>query len=187
MGLRDAGIPARDYGNDRPRIAVKLYEEDLVYNPNGFGEDGRTKGMWTVSAPMTKTMYVELHEDSTAENIIVQPADANSTDVVGKLIIEPKLKWTPQWTDNEMNRLPRANASWGDYSPRTGTVEFYGHAIDYIKIVDDNSAIEPLDPVKYVDDGEFDKSASDTNTIALAGVEANKGGMLPVLSNYYGI
>lgn len=186
MALRDAGIPARDYENDCPTIAVKLYEGDLSYNANGIDEEGRTTDMWTVSAPITKSCYVELHEDSTARHIIVQPATEDSTDIVGKLIINPKMKWTVDWTNYDKNRLPREDAEWGNYSPRTGTVEFFGHDIRYLDLVADNSAIAPKDTVVYVDEGKFDKG-SDTNTIALAGVEENKGGKLPVLAGFYGI
>ena len=93
MALKTAGIPARDYENDCPTIAVKLYEGDLSYNANGIDEEGRTTDMWTVSAPITKSCYVELHEDSTARHIIVQPASKDSTSIIGKLIINPKFKW----------------------------------------------------------------------------------------------
>ena len=187
MGLKDAGIPARDYDNNRPTIAVKLYEENLIYDANGFGEDGRSRGMWTVSAPMHNGQYVELHEDSTARDIIVQPASKDSTDIIGRFIIEPKLGWTPDWTEKEINRLPRANKSWGAYVPRSGTVEFFGDAIDYIDLVDDNTAIAPFDSVVYVDEDKFDKADSDTSTRALGDVKANKGGKVPVLVGFHGI
>lgn len=189
MALRDPGIPARDYANNRPTIAVKLYEGNLVYNPSGFGEDGRSRGMWTVSAPMHNGQFVELHEDSNARDIIVKPATAKSTEIVGRFIIEPKLGWTPDWSDKEINRLPRENKSWSHYVPRSGTVEFRGDAIDYLDLVDDNQAIAPLDYVAYVDEDKFDKASQNTttNSIALAGVKANKGGKVPVLANYYGI
>lgn len=186
MALRDAGIPARDYENDCPKIAVKLYEGNLTYNANGIDEKGRTADMWTVSAPITKSTYVELHKDSTARHIIVQPAPANSKNIVGKLIINPKMKWTVDWTDYDKNRLPRENKTWGNYSPRTGTVEFFGHDIRYLDLVADNTKVAPKDTVVYKDAGKFDKGTG-TNTIALAGVDANKGGKLPVLSGFYGI
>lgn len=186
MALKTAGIPARDYENDCPTIAVKLYEGNLVYNANGIDAEGRTTDMWTVTAPMNKSMYVELHEDSDARHIIVQPATEDSTDIVGKLIINPKMKWTVDWTDFDKNRLPRENKNWGHYSPRTGTVEFFGHDIRYLDIVSDNAKIEPKDAVAYVDGGKFDKG-SDTNTVALGGKLANKGGKLPVLAGFYGI
>ena len=186
MALKTAGIPARDYENDCPTIAVKLYEGNLVYNANGIDEEGRTTDMWTVSAPMNKEMYVQLHEDSDARHIIVEPATA-SNKIVGKLIINPKMKWTVDWTDYDKNRLPHENKTWGNYSPRTGTVEFFGHDIRYLDIVSDNAKIEPKDAVAYVDDVEFDKADSDTNTVALGGKLANKGGKLPVLAGFYGI
>ena len=189
MALSDAGIPARDYENDCPTIAVKLYEGDLTYNANGIDEEGRTTDMWTVSAPITKSTYVELHPDSTARHIIVKPASADSTAIVGKLIINPKMKWTVDWTDYDKNRLPRENKTWGNYSPRTGTVEFFGHDIRYLDLVADNTAIAPKDAVVYSDDGKFDKAGNNatSNTIALAKVNANKGGKLPVLAGFYGI
>ena len=186
MALKTAGIPARDYENDCPTIAVKLYEGNLVYNANGIDEEGRTTDMWTVSAPMNKSMYVELHENSDARHIIVQPATEDSTVIVGKLIINPNMKWTVDWTDFDKNRLPRENKTWGHYSPRTGTVEFFGHDIRYLDIVADNSAIAVKDPVVYVDEGKFDKGDS-SNTIALGKKQANKGGKLPVLAGFYGI
>ena len=186
MALKDAGIPARDYENDCPTIAVKLYEGNLVYNANGIDEEGRTTDMWTVTAPMNKSMYVELHEDSDARHIIVQPETEDSTDIVGKLIINPKMKWTVDWTDFDKNRLPRENKTWGHFSPRTGTVEFFGHDIRYLDLVADNTAIAAKDPVVYVDEGKFDKGQS-SNTIALGKKQANKGGKLPVLAGFYGI
>ena len=189
MALRDAGIPARDYENDCPTIAVKVYEGDLVYNANGIDEEGRTTNMWTVTAPVTKSTYVELHPDSDARHIIVKPAPENSTAIVGKIIINPKMKWTVDWTDYDKNRLPRENKTWGHYSPRTVTVEFFGHDIRYLDLVEDNSAIAPKDSVVFVEDGEFNKATGNTttNTIALGKKQANKGGKLPVLAGFYGI
>ena len=188
MGVKQAGIPARDYGNNRPTIAVKLYEGNLVYNANGIGEDGRTKDMWTVSAPITKECYVELHEDSDARHIIVKPASNNSTSIIGKLIINPKMQWTVDWTGYDKNRLPRANKTWGNYSPRTGTVEFFGDAIDYVDLPSDNSAISPFDSMVYTTGTKFNKKGSGTsNTKALGKKQANKGGKLPVLVGFHGI
>ena len=85
--------------------------------------------------------------------------------------------------------LPRENKTWGNYSPRTGTVEFFGHDIRYIDLVEDNTAIAPFDKVVYVDEGKFDKAGQNasSNTLALADVKANKGGKLPVLAGFYGI
>ena len=186
MALKQAGIPARDYENDCPKIAVKLYEGNLVYNANGIDAEGRTTDMWTVSAPMNKSMYVALHEDSDARHIIVKPATADDT-VVGKLIINPKMKWTVDWTDYDKNRLPRENKTWGNYSPRTGTVEFFGHDIRYLDLPSDNAKIEPLDSVEFKGDGKFDKASNDTVTRALSGKAQNKGGKLPVIAGFYGI
>ena len=188
MGIKGAGIPARDYDNDCPTFAVKLYEGDLVYNANGIDAEGRTTEMWTVTDPITKSCHVELHEDSTAKHIIVKPASENSTDIVGKLIINPKMKWTVDWKEYDKNRLPRNDKTWGNYSPRTGTVEFFGHDIRYLDLIDSNSKIEPKDAIAYKSDDRFDKAGSNgSNTIALSGVKANAGGKIPVLAGFYGI
>ena len=181
MALKDAGIPARDYGNNRPRIAVKLYEGDLVYDNAIFNMDGKTDEAWKVTTPMHIGQLVELHEDSTARDIIVQPAEEESTTAVGRLVIRPKVKNSLGWSESELNRLPRESTEWGKFTPRTGTVEFLGHAIDYVDLPADNDAVEVGDYIAY----GTDESA--TNTIALHNVEANTGGKLAVLSNYYGI
>jgi len=186
MGVKQAGIPARDYGNNRPTIAVKLYEGNLVYNANGIDAEGRTTDMWTVSAPITKSCYVELHSDSDARHIIVKPA-TTSANIVGKLIINPKTQWTVDWTGYDKNRLPRENKTWGNYSPRTGTVEFFGDAIDYVDLVSANAKIVPLDSIEFDGNNKFDKASGTTNTKALANKSANAGGKLPVLSGFYGI
>ena len=96
MGLKEAGVPARDYGNNRPRIAVKLYEGNLTFSATGFGEDGRASGRWDVTAPMHIGQYVKLHPDSTPKDIIVQPA-ANSTEAIGKLVTNNKLIFDIDW------------------------------------------------------------------------------------------
>ena len=184
MGLKNAGIPARDYGNNRRRIACRLYEGNLTYDPNGFTDEGRVQGTYNMTAPMHKGQYVEFHEDSTAENIIVQPAAKDSTEIVGKFIIVPKLRWKP----DEYNRLPRENAEWGEFSPRLGTIEFFADAVDYIDLVEDNAKIVPFNSIVYVDEDKFDKKASGTsNTKAMANKAALASGKLPVLSGFYGM
>lgn len=188
MGLVSKGIPARDYANNRPKIAVKLYEGNLTYNANGIDEEGRTTDMWTVATPIKNGDYVELHEDSDARHIIVKPATSSSTTIIGRVIINPKMGWTVDWTNADKNRLPRENKTWGNFSPRTGTVEFFGDAIDYIDLKSSNAKIVPFDSIAYDANNKFDKKGSGTsNTKALGAVAANKGGKLPVLSGFYGI
>lgn len=181
MGLKDAGSPARDYSNHRPRVAVKLYEENLTFSATGFGEDGRPSGRWDVTAPMYKGQYVKLHEDSTMEDIVVQPAD-DASEAIGKLIIVPKVGFSEGWTDDEQNQLPRENKEWGHYVPRGGTVEFFGAAVDELKLVDDNAAIAINNYLDFDKGIEFDKSNSETNWIALCKVEALHGGFIAALA-----
>ena len=185
MGIVTKGRPARDYTNNRKTIMCKLYEGDLIYNPNGIGKDGRREAQHSVSDPIDIGTYVELHEDSTARHIIVKPAGEGSSTIIGKVIFDPRLRWTPDWEGTTKNRLPQENTEWGNYSPRSATVEFFADAVDEIDIVDDNQEIAPYDSVEYVDNKQFDKADSDTNLISLCGVEANKGGKIVVLADYY--
>lgn len=181
MGLKEAGVPARDYGNNRPRIAVKLYEGNLTFSATGFGEDGRASGRWDVTAPMHIGQYVKLHPDSTPKDIIVQPA-ADSTEAIGKLVTNNKLIFDIDWTADDQNILPRENKSWGQYVPRGATCEFFGAAIDELKVVASNAAIGAGDYLKSVANEEFDKETTATNWIALAKIDALKGGFVPALA-----
>lgn len=181
MGLLEAGYPARDYGNHRPRIAVRLYEGNLLYNDAGFDYTGRNTSNWGVSAPLHIGQYVELHEDSTPRDIIVKPATKAST-AIGKIIINPTLENGMGWTEDEQNILPRENKDWGAFVPRGGTVEFFGAAIDELKIVAENEAIAAGDYLDSEADEEFEVSKSETNWIALAKIEALKSGFVPALA-----
>ena len=181
MGLKDAGYPARDYANHRPRIAVRLYEGDLVFSNSGFNEMGRPTPKWDTSAPMYIGQYVELHEDSNARDIIVQPAEKAST-AIGKIIINPKLNFGMGWTEDEQNILPRENKEWGEYTPRGATVEFFGAAIDELKIVAENEAIAAGDYLDSEANEEFEVSSDATNWISLAKVEALASGFVPALA-----
>jgi hypothetical protein len=181
MGLKQAGYPARDYSNHRPKIAVKLYEGNLTFSASGFGEDGRPTGRWDVTAPMYKGQLVKLHEDSNMTDIIVQPAD-DSSEAIGRLIIHNKLVFSEGWNDDEQNILPRENKEWGHYVPRGGTVEFFGAAIDELKLVDDNAAIAVGDYLDFDETPLFDKSTDATNWTALCKIEALNGGFIAALA-----
>lgn len=189
MGLIDAGVPARDYSNNRKKIMCKLYEGDLKFNPNGFGYDGRKKVQHSLTDPITETTLVELHEDSTPRHIIVKPAEAGSKKIIGRVLFSPRLGWTPEWTPAQKNRLPMEDKIWGEYVPRSATVEFFGKAIDYIDLVAENKKIVPNDNIEFVVGKTFDKSNGTTSLLALAGVDALKSGKLPVLEGYefYGV
>lgn len=184
MGLLDLGIPARDYSNNRKHITCKLYEGNLIYNRNGIGKDGRTTEQHSLSAPMELGQYVELHEDSTARHIIVQPAAQGSTTIIGRLVYDPRLNWTPDSTYQTKNRLPKENCNWGDYSPRSGAIEFFGSAVDYVDVVEENDAIAIYDNIEYDDEGKFKKSTGTTNLTALGAVEALAEGKVVVLADW---
>lgn len=184
MGLLDLGTPARDYSNNRKKISCKLYEGNLIYNPNGLGKDGSTEEQYSLSAPMVLGQYVELHPDSTARHIIVKPAPAGSKKIVGRLIYDPRTTWTSDGTYQTKNRLPKKNCNWGEYSPRAGTIEFFGSAVDYIEVVDNNEAIAVYDNIEYDDKNKFKKSAGVTNLLALGKVDALKKGKVVVLADY---
>ena len=180
MGIKDAGYPARDYSNNRKRIAVKLYEGNLLFDDSSFDEFGRMTHSWKTQYPMHIGQYIELHEDSTPREIIVKPATKAST-AIGKIIVNPKLKSGMGWTDDEQNYLPRQNANWGKYVPRGATVEFFGYAIDELKVKSQNAAITAGDYLDSTADEEFDKSTDATRWIALASIEALAAGFVPAL------
>ena len=181
MGLTEAGYPARDYSNNRPRPAVRLYEGNLVFDAAAFDYTGRNVSNWKVSAPMHIGQYVELHEDSTPRDLIVKPATKAST-AIGKLIINPALESGMGWTDDEINVLPRENKNWGHYVPRGGTVELFGAAIDELKVVAQNEAIAAGNYLDSEANEEFAKSTDPTNWIALAKVPALASGYVPALA-----
>ena len=180
MGLTNAGYPARDYANHRKRIAVKLYEGDLIFSDAGFGYDGRPEPNWKTEAPMHIGQYVEIHEDSTPYEIIVKPATKAST-AHGILRIHPQLRSGIGWTDDEQNILPRENKDWGEYVPRGATCEFFGYAIDELKVSATNDAIAAGDYLDSTENEEFESSQTATRWIALASVEALAGGFIPAL------
>ena len=180
MGLKDAGYPARDYANHRKRIAVKLYEGDLLFDDSGFQEDGRFAPYWKTEEPMHIGQYVELHEDSTPQDIIVKPATKAST-AIGILRINPQLKSGIGWTADEQNILPRENKDWGEFVPRGATCEFFGYAIDELKVASDNEAITAGDYLDSEADEEFEVSATATRWVALASIAALRGGFVPAL------
>ena len=185
MGIVTKGRPARDYTNNRKKIMCKLYEGNLNYNPNGIGRDGRTVEQYSVTDPMHIGQLVEIHEDSTAEHIIVKPAAEGSQQIVGKVIFDPRLRWTPDWEGEARNRLPKENKPWGEYSPRSATVEFFADAVDEIDLIAENAEIAPYDDITYSDNNQFDKADGTTNLISLCNVDANRGGKLVVLADYY--
>lgn len=181
MGVKDAGIPARDYGNHRPRLAVRLYEGDMTFKNTGFDEFGRPNPDWNVEAPMHIGQYVALHEDSNARDIIVKPAE-KASEAIGKIIINVQLRDGMGWTEDEQNILPRENREWGNFKPRAATVEFFGAAVDELKIKSENTAITAGDFLDSEADEEFEKASGETNWISLASVEALKAGYVPALA-----
>ena len=189
MELIDAGRPARDYSNNRKKIAVTLYEGDLKYTKNGLDrKTGRTVGQHSLTAPIDLHQLLEIHEDSTARYILLKPAEAESTKIVAKLLYDPEMTWKPDANYTTKNRLPQKDCEFGTYPNRSATVEWFGKALDEVAIVEENEAIEPYDCLEYVGyvDGKdvFQKSDGVTNIIALANVAALESGMCPVLEGY---
>jgi len=180
MGLKDAGYPARDYANHRKRIAVKLYEGDLIFDDSGFQEDGRFAPYWKTETPMHIGQYVTVHEDSTPYEIIVEPAE-KASEAHGILRIHPQLKSGIGWTADEQNILPRANTEWGEFVPRGATCEFFGYALDELKVAEGNDAITAGDYLDSTANEEFEASETATRWIALASIEALAGGFVPAL------
>lgn len=189
MGLLDPGRPTRDYTNNRKKIAVTLYEGNLVYNENGIDrKTGKTVGQHSLSAPCKLHQLLEVHPDSTARNIILKPAEEGSTKIVAKLLYDPEMTWKPDASYSTKNRLPKANKNFGEYPSRSATVEWFGKAIDEVDIVAENAAIAPYDNLEYVayanGKDTFKKSAGTTNLLALTKVAALASGKCVVLEGY---
>lgn len=182
MGLTEAAYPARDYPNHRIRPGVRLYEGKLIYVPDNFDYTGRLTSNWHTEEPMHIGQYVVFHEDSTPHNLIVEPAP-KASEAVGKLIINPTLESGMGWTEDEQNVLPRENKEWGDFVPRGGTVELFGATIDELKVAPQNEAITVGDYLDCDNDREeFSVSNTETNWVAIAKVDALKGGFVPALA-----
>lgn len=184
MGVKQAGYPARDYLNYRPAIAVRLYEGNMIFKDTGFDEFGRPNPDWEMENPMHIGQYVVLHEDSNPYDIIVQPAE-KASEAIGKIITNSKLRDGMGWTDDEQNILPRENREWGNFLPRGATVEFFGEAIDELKVVEGNDAISAGDYLDSTANEEFEVSDSATRWIALGKIEALKAGYVPALDVGY--
>ena len=189
MELIEAGRPSRDYSNNRKNITVTLYEGDLKFTKNGIDrETGRTVPQHSLTAPLELHQLLEIHEDSTARNILLKAAATGSKKIVAKLLFDPDMTWKPDSHYTTKNRLPQKDCEFGEYPNRSAAVEWFGHAIDEVAIVAQNEAIEPYDCLEYVGfvDGKdvFKKSTGTTNIIALANVPALESGVCPVLEGY---
>ena len=191
MELIKAGRPSRDYTNNRKKINVSLYEGDLKYTKNGIDrKTGRTVGQHSLTDPLALFQLLEIHEDSTARNILLKAAEDASEKIVAKLLFDPEMTWKPDAQYTSKNRLPQKNCEFGEYPNRSATVEWFGKAIDEVHIVAENDAIKPYDCLEYVgfneDTGfdEFKVSDGVTSIIALANVPALESGVCPVLEGY---
>lgn len=193
MDLIKAGRPTRDYTNNRKKFTVTLYEGDLKYSKNGLDrKTGRTVGQHSLTAPIELHRILEIHESSTARYIVLKPAEEGSTKAVAKLLFDPEMTWKPDAQYTSKNRLPQEDCEFGSYPNRSATVEWFGKAVDEVHIVADNEAIKPYDYLEYVgfENGVdvFKKSEGVTNLMSLVNIEANKGGICPVLEGveFYG-
>lgn len=189
MDLVKAGRPSRDYTNNRKVFTVSLYEGDLKYTKTGIDrKTGRTVGQHSLTAPIPLHRILEIHEDSTPRNILLQPAEDESTKAVAKILYDPEMTWKPDEHYTSKNRLPQEDCDFGEYPNRSAAVEWFGKAVDEVAIVAENEAIAPYDCLEYVGfvDGKetFKKSSGTTNLIALANVPALASGMCPVLEGW---
>ena len=189
MDLIKAGRPGRDYANHRTKFTVTLYEGDLKYTKNGIDrKTGRTVPQHSLTAPLQLHQLLEIHEDSTARNILLKAADEDTGKIVAKLLFDPEMTWKPDAQYTSKNRLPQKDCEFGEYPNRSASVEWLGGAVDEVDIVAENAAIAPYDYLEYVGfvDGKdvFKKSSGVTNLLALANVAALASGKCPVLETY---
>ena len=189
MGLITPGRPARDYSNNRKKFTVTLYEGDLKYSENGIDyKTGKTIPQYSLTDPIPLHRILEIHKDSTARNILLKPAEDESTKAIAKLLFDPEMTWKPDANYTTKNRLPKKDCDFGEYPNRSATVEWFGKAVDEVYIVANNEAIKPYDCLEYVGfvNGKevYQKSSGVTNLLALANVPALKSGVCPVLEGY---
>ena len=188
MELTQAARVTRDYANNRKRTTVSLYEGELKYTKNGIDRTGTNVAQHSLTEPIDLHRILEIHEDSTPREIILKAADDESTTAVAKLMFDPELTWKPDSSYTTKNRLPQKNCEFGEYPPRSAAVEWFGDAVEEVKIVAENEAIAPYDCLEYVGfvDGYdvFKKSSGTTNIIALANVPQLESGFCPVLEGY---
>lgn len=189
MELVEAGRPTRDYSNNRKKFTVTLYEGDLKYTENGLDRrTGATVPQHSLTEPIPLHRILEIHEDSTARNILLKPAEKASTKAVAKLLYDPEMTWKPDAAYTSTNRLPQKDCDFGEYPNRSATVEWFGKAVDEVAIVEENEAIAPYDYLEYVGyvDGKevYKKSSGVTSLLALANVPALKSGYCPVLEGW---
>lgn len=189
MELIDPGRVTRDYSNNRKKFTVTLYEGDLKYSENGLDrKTGRTVPQHSLTDPIPLHRILEIHEDSTPRNILLKPAEDESTKAVAKLLYDPEMTWKPDAQYTTKNRLPQKDCEFGEYPNRSATVEWFGKAVDEVAIVAENEAIAPYDYLEYVGyvDGKevYKKSSGVTSLLALANVPALKSGMCPVLEGW---
>lgn len=195
--LSQDGRTTRDYGNAdkghvRRQIACRLYTGNMTYDTDSITDDGKIQGsrhfseQWNFSN--RERIQVELHPDSTLENLVVKKAPDNSKKIVGYI------QGGPELSNNfnkykAVNRLPTQNAVWGEYVPPVATVIFYGEMLDELSVVAENEAIAPYDYIKFVGDNKFAKSSNPTNLISMVKVDALKSGKVLVFHNinkFYG-
>ena len=181
-GFEFKGVPAGDYRNDRIKTAVKLYEENLIFDETGFNRTGRKDENYHVSRPMHMKQLVKLHPDSgKSEQIIVQPASGR--DAQGRIITYPHIRADIGWNDDELDSLPMENAQWGDYTPRSATVEWFATTIDQFRVKAENEEILPGNYITFDLGNEFAyKSSEPTNWIAMEKIEALHAGWVRALA-----
>lgn len=189
MGLLDLGRPTRDYTNNRKKFTVTLFEGDLKYTKNGIDyKTGKTTPQHYLTDPIDLHRILEIHEDSTPRNILLKPAEDESTKAIAKLLFDPEMTWKPDASYTSKNRLPQEDCEFGSYPNRSATVEWFGKAVDEVHIVAENEAIAPYDCLEYVGfvNGVdvFKKSDGVTNLLALANVPELESGVCPVLEGY---
>lgn len=194
--LNQEGRTTRDYGNSdkghvRRQIACKLFTGDMTYDQDSITDDGKIQGSrhfsekWNFSN--RERIQIELHPDSTLDDIIVKKAPANSKKIVGYIQGGPEL--SNRFNEYQaVNRLPTVDAAWGEYVPPVATVIFYGEMLDELSVVAENEAIAPYDYVKFVKDNKFAKSSNPTNLVSMVNVPALSSGKILVLNidKFYG-
>ncbi len=193
-GFVSKGVPAGDYRNHRIKTAVRLYEGDLKYDNSGFTRSGRKDENYHLSEPLNigrfiKPIYKPTKSGAAVptDTIIVGPADS-SKDAFGRIINYPNIRSDIGWSDNELDGLPHANAEWGDFIPRSASVEWFGPSINQFKVRTGHDAINAGDYLEIVYDNEIKdmvatkSDGKNSDWLALESLKSNAGGYVRALA-----
>lgn len=169
----------RDIGKFGPRMAMDLYEGTLTQT-DVYGTEGKITKKVVPASPLAKGDHVKLYTSGSGDenDLLVTKCAAGDVEAIGIIAAEPK------------GTLPTTTTTWGNYTPRKATIEFFGTKIFDVTLEAANSEINVGKSVKLGAStvGTYDLyDATNLNaTRALKYAAASSGSKIPVLFGFYG-